>query len=107
MYPVNPGNIGGSITGNPGGWTQNSLGFYVTGWDSLGANLVWFGYSATLETCMTLCQKTAYCIYVKYMASSSNCWLCQNYLSQASTVQSSYYSIGVIVQNPLITVKYY
>jgi hypothetical protein len=104
---MNPGNIDGSTYGNPGGWIQNSLGYYVSGWDSLNANVIWSGYIDNLINCMTLCQETRNCIYVTYTVSSSNCWLCQNFLSEANTVESPSFSIGVIVQNPLITDKYY
>ena len=107
VYPSNPGNVGSSTSGNPGGWIKNSLGYYVSGWNSLGANVIWSGFSADLTSCMTTCQQTALCVYVTYTTSSSNCWLCNNYLSQASTVVSSSFSIGVIVQNPLITTRYY
>jgi len=95
------------IEGNPGGWIQNSLGYYVSGWDSIGAAVIWDGHSDNLTNCMASCQETPNCIYVTYTVSGSNCWLCRNYLSEARTDISPSFSIGVIVQNPLITNKYY
>ncbi len=107
IYPTNPGNPAGVTSQNPGGWTKTPLGFYVSGFDSSGSNEISQGYSASLTTCMTTCQQTPNCIYVTYANSTSNCKLNQNFLSQASTITSPSLIIGVIVQNPLITNKYY
>jgi hypothetical protein len=107
VYPTNPGNLAGVTAGNPGGWTKSPLGYYLIGTNSINANVISSAFSASLTTCMTTCQQTAYCIYVTYTTSYSNCWLLRNYLSQATTINETAYSLGIIVQNPLITNKYY
>jgi hypothetical protein len=107
VYPTNPGNINGVTAQSPGGWIQNSLGYYVSGRNSWAASVISNGFTANLTNCMIKCQETANCIYVTYSIVNSNCWLCKNYLSQANTTVDLSFSIGVIVQNPLITKRYY
>ena len=75
VYPTNPGNIANVTAGNPveSRWIKNSLGYYVSGWDSLGARVIWQGIIDNLSNCMKKCQETSNCIYVTYKSSESKC----------------------------------